>query len=910
MAIGVAQIESREDREFRSRLKGLSASFNFSQAGRQELVRRARDLIGEEKAKIRAEHERGAGGIRIATRSALLVDVVLKEIYNLAAASCARKIGKFQPTFAVVAVGGYGRGELNPFSDLDVMFLYDKKPDQYLDAVVTEILTFLWDIGFEVGHSSRSIANCIKIASSDLTAKTALMEARFLQGNARVFHSFAAAFKRHVLGKGVNTFIEQKLRERENRYAQYGEAPNLLEPNIKESSGGLRDFHMAMWTALARFGFRYPDDLHRQGLIGRDDLEEVTEAYDFLMRVRNDLHFLSGRKFDHLVLQIQGEVARRLRYEDDEKQLGVEYFMKDYYVQANAIHHYSRMVLERCREPSRLFNMVQRVLRQKEVEPGIYLFRGELRIPEESRNILVENPLLLLRIFQHCQKHRAQLSEDVKRLIHSHLWLIDGAFQSSSEAREIFVGILKNHGYSETLRLMHETGVLGGYIPEFAAIICHMQYDLYHRYTVDEHTLLALKVLDDLGTAEEPELKELATIYRGLENRLPLQMAVLFHDVGKGRGGGHTAHSMKMAREAMERMGFSSRLIEQVQLLVENHLLMNYTAQRRDINEKKVIAEFAKTVSTVENLRLLYLITYADLRAVGPDVWTIWKGALLWEIYHKALDVLEGAEEEETSIEEQVARIKEEVVLRLAPEVGREAVEDFFRAMPYKYILSMPAETITRHVRLTTSLGDDKLRIHYTHNDEVRYSELMVSTIGKAGVFSKIAGTLTSKNINILGAQIYTRNDGIAVDTLQVESLERTPIYDERVWESIRKDLLAILEGEKQVEDLLANRQRSGPFRREPAIAVPVRIELDNRTSDTHTVIEVICPDLMGNLYRITNVLYHLGIDIYLAKISTEADRAINVFYVTDLAGMKIVGEEKIQPLREEIRAALMPSPA
>jgi len=466
------------------------------------------------------------------------------------------------------------------------------------------------------------------------------------------------------------------------------------------------------------------------------------------------------------------------------------------------------------------------------------------------------------------------------------------------EARAEFESILKR--FQNDADAIYAVGLLAFLVKEYAVAESNMKrlLDLGYRDANAVRYTLGQIAEEQKDWAQAIEWYK--AIPRG-EYAMPARMRTAHAIAKQGR--------LDEARSFLRRVG-ADHPGEQVQLLVENHLLMNYTAQRRDINEKKVIAEFAKTVSTVENLRLLYLITYADLRAVGPDVWTIWKGALLWEIYHKALDVLEGAEEEETSIEEQVARIKEEVVLRLAPEVGREAVEDFFRAMPYKYILSMPAETITRHVRLTTSLGDDKLRIHYTHNDEVRYSELMVSTIGKAGVFSKIAGTLTSKNINILGAQIYTRNDGIAVDTLQVESLERTPIYDERVWESIRKDLLAILEGEKQVEDLLANRQRSGPFRREPAIAVPVRIELDNRTSDTHTVIEVICPDLMGNLYRITNVLYHLGIDIYLAKISTEADRAINVFYVTDLAGMKIVGEEKIQPLREEIRAALMPSPA
>lgn len=909
MVIGFARVESRGDREFRSRLRGLNATYDFTAAARPDLLRQFRELIREEKDKIRAEHERGAGGSRITARSALMVDVVLKEMYSLAAAGCARKFGTFQPTFAVVAVGGYGRGELNPYSDVDIMFLYDKKPDHNLDAVVTELLCYLWDIGFEVGHSTRSIANCLKVAGSDLSAKTALIEARFLEGNARIFHSFASAFRRQAVGRGVNTFIAQKLSERDKRYAQYGEAPNLLEPNIKESPGGLRDYHVAMWAAAARFGFRYPEDLHRQGIISREDLDEVTEAYDFLMRVRNDLHFLTGRRFDNLVLQIQEEVARRLRYQGDEKRLGVEYFMRDYYVQANTIHQYSKMVLERCREPSRVVNRMLCFLQQKEVEPGLYLFRGELRIPEESRNILVENPLLLLRIFRHCQSHKAQLSEDVKRRIRSHLWLIDDSFRASEEAREIFVNILEGDGYAETLRLMHEAGVLGSYLPEFSAITCHMQYDLYHRYTVDEHTLLALSLLEELETAAEPELKELAAIYRSLEDRLPVQLAILFHDVGKGRGSGHVPHSMDLAEKAIERMGLPARLGERVKLLIETHILMNHTAQRRDINEKRVVTEFARAVGSVEDLRLLYLLTYADLRAVGPDVWNVWKGALLWELYHKAVEVLSGAAEE-ISIEEQVAQLKEEVAAQLSPEMGRQAVEEYFEAMPYKYILSMPAETITRHVRLTTALGEDALLLDCTHNEEVKYSELMVCTMGRAGVFSKIAGTLTANNVNILGAQIYTRNDGIAVDTLQVESLERTPIYDSAVWENVRGDLLAILEGEKQVEDLLSGRKRPGGNRREPVIAVPVTIELDNRISDTHTVIEVVCPDQMGNLYRTTNALYQLGIDIYLAKISTEANRAINVFYVTDLQGMKITREEKMRAVREGVEdslAALLP---
>ena len=449
---------------------------------------------------------------------------------------------------------------------------------------------------------------------------------------------------------------------------------------------------------------------------------------------------------------------------------------------------------------------------------------------------------------------------------------------------------------------MHEVGLLNVYLPEFAQITGLVHHDLYHKYTVDEHTLRAVEYLDELPDTPEKELREFAKLFQSIPNPEVLRLALLYHDVGKTKGIDHVEESADLFRAAAPRLGLSDKNADQVELLVRHHLLMNHLAQRRDITDPKIIADFAETVRNIENLKMLCVLTYADTRAVGPDIWTVWKGALLWELYMRTYQYFTRDEEVVITGEALIEQVKAEVMAGLSGRLPESDVDEFFRAMPYKYVVSTPAETIIQHVQLVAGLQDRKLATKHTHHLDVGFSELMICTPSKAGNFAKIAGTLAANKINILGAQIYTRNDGVALDTLQIESLERRPLLDERLWQRLNEELYAVLvEG----RDVPYRPARTLQTKKERAIPVPTVIEVNNRISDMYTVIDVTTQDRLGLLYLITTTLFELGINIHLAKVSTEATRATDVFYVTDLTGEKILDEQAIDVIQIRLQEVL-----
>jgi [protein-PII] uridylyltransferase len=494
------------------------------------------------------------------------------------------------------------------------------------------------------------------------------------------------------------------------------------------------------------------------------------------------------------------------------------------------------------------------------------------------------------------------LSEDIKVFIRANLEAIDDTFRADRQHSRLFMTILKHPHAARAIRAMHEVGVLSAYLPEFEPITGLVHHDLYHKYTVDEHTLRAVDCLDELPETSEKELREFAKLFRSLPNPEVLRLALLYHDVGKTKGVEHVEESAELFRAAAPRLGLSEKSADQVELLVKNHLLMNHLAQRRDITDPKIVADFAETVRNVENLKLLCILTYADTRAVGPDIWTIWKGALLWELYMRTYQHFTQEDEVVVTGEALIEQVKGEVMSGLSGRIPDAAVDEFFKAMPYKYVVSTPAETIVHHVQLVEGLKGGKLATKHTHHLDLGYSELMVCTPSKAGNFSKIAGTLAANQLNILGAQIYTRNDGLALDTLQIESLAKKPILDERLWQRLNEELFSVLAEGREVT---YRPGRTIFARKERAVPVTTVIEVNNRISDMYTVIDVTTQDRLGLLYLITTTLFELGINIHLAKVSTEATRAIDVFYVTDLMGEKIVDERAIEDVRSRLGTAL-----
>ncbi len=873
---------------------------------RDEAIRILRQFVGEKHAQLRQAHMAGAGGMEIVRQFSALIDQVVTESYHLLAESPPFSRSQRSPRVAIVAVGGYGRADLNPWSDIDIVLLHPPREDDLDTRFMIELVQLFWDVRLPLSHSNRSIPNCVQMAREEITAKTAFVEARPLVGDAELLGQFEQIVRRGILGKGVDEFIRAKAAERNRRHALYHGSVSVLEPNVKESPGGLRDYHTALWVGATRFGARSLEELQAAGVMTRPELQTVAQAYDFLLRVRTDLHFSQQRKSDMLTIEVQQDTATRLGYGGDGIALPVERFMRDYYLQAREIYHFCTSALNRCRPHERGIGKVLEYMSRRDLGHELVVARGEVTVKEGGGNPFRTRPTLLLEVFLLAQQQGIGLSEDLKALIRTSLDAIDQAFRRDPEHSRLLMEVLKLPHAARALREMHEVGVLSAYLPEFAQITGLVHHDLYHKYTVDEHSLRAVEYLEELPETQEKELKEFAKLYRSVRNPEVLKLALLYHDVGKTKGVDHVDESTVLFREASERLALGEKRADQVALLVKNHLLMNQLAQRRDITDPKIIAALAETVKNVENLTLLCALTYADTCAVGPDIWTVWKGALLWELYMRTYKYFTQEDEVVLTGEALIEQVKSEVMSSLSGRMPRETVDAFLEAMPYKYIVSTPTETIAQHVQLVVGLKGAKLASKHTHNLQVGYSELMVCTRSRPGNFAKIAGTLAANNINILGAQIYTRGDGLALDTLQIESLEKKPIRDERVWQQLNAELDAVLVEGKAVSYRPARSlDRTIYGRRERAIPVPTVIEVNNRISDMYSVIDVTTQDRLGLLYLITTTLFELGINIHLAKVSTEATRAIDVFYVTDLSGEQIVDERAIETMRDRLQEAL-----
>jgi [protein-PII] uridylyltransferase len=869
---------------------------------RLEAIGILRRFVRDATRRVHNAHLAGASGTATARQLATVIDQVIIESYHFLARSPLFSERQRSLRVATVAVGGYGRGDLNPFSDLDIVVLHPPEEDEISTQFMIQFTLFLMDMRLDVRYSNRSVANCVQMARRDLSTKTAFIEARPLVGDVRLLEQFRRAVQRELLGKGVNQFMRAKAEELRRRHAKYYGSVSVLEPNVKESPGGLRDYHTALWVGATRVGARSFDDLAAAGIITAEERQAVAQAYDFLLRVRTDLHFSQQWKTDMLAIEAQADTAARLGYDASGTGLPVERFMREYYRQARVVYHLCASVLNRCRPQERGIGKVLEYMSRKELEHGLVVARGEITLKERGKDPFQARPTLLLEVFELALQLGIGLSEDLKVLIRGHLEVIDDAFRSDRQHSQLFMTILKHPQAARAIRTMHEVGVLSAYLPEFEPITGLVHHDLYHKYTVDEHTLRAVDYLDELPETPEKELREFAKLFQSLANPEVLRLALLYHDVGKTKGVEHVEESATLFRAAAPRLGLSEKNVDQVELLVKNHLLMNHLAQRRDITDPKIVADFAETVRNVENLKLLCILTYVDTRAVGPDIWTVWKGALLWELYMRTYKHFTQDDEVVVTGEALIEQVKGEVMSGLSGRIPDATVDAFFKAMPYKYVVSTPAETIVHHIQLVESLKGSALATKHTHRFDLGFSELMICTPSKAGNFAKIAGTLAANQLNILGAQIYTRNDGLALDTLQIESLEKKPILDERLWQRLNAELFAVL---AEGREITYRPGRTIFARKERAVPVTTVIEVNNRISDMYSVIDVMTQDRLGLLYLITTTLFEIGINIHLARVSTEATRAIDVFYVTDLMGEKIVDEGAIDDIRSRLHSAL-----
>src|SRR2546426_479524 len=767
-----------------------------------------RAALAEGLDSVKVMHAGGASGQECVQAHARVVDDLVQSLTKLITTDTD---GLAAAPLVVVALGGYGRGELHPSSDIDLMVIHDRELSPYVQRVTQELLYTLWDLGLQIGHSLRSLPDCVAIARTDLASRTSMQAARFLAGDRRLFARFRRVLEENVYQRDFEQFLAATLAERDQRYRKYGASPYIGEPNIKESAGGLRDMHTAMWLAAAKFGTRTLRELNDKGLITPREQAQTDAALTFLWRVRNELHFLAGHKNDVLGRDVQPAIARNFGYEGDERSLDVERFMREYYLHARAIHR---------------------------VSPAV---------------------------------------------------------------RELFLDICRTWGrVAVTLSEMHELGVLGRYLPEFGALTCLVQYDVYHKFSADQHSLLAVEHMEALAPGQSAESEGAAQVFSEVEKPELLMLGMLLHDIGKAKGHGHVKKGIPLIQALCARLDLPAADAAVVEFLVAHHLTMSHVAQRRDIDDPKTIADFAAAVGDPQRLRMLYLLTWADMRAVGPGVLTPWQAVILHELYARTMARVTGGRLERPNR----AVLADRVVPLVKQDVSVQAVKGHLAMMSERYLATTSAQRIAEHLRLLHRLEEAPGATRLFHPSDLGSSDLVVVTRDLPGLFSLIAGTLAAHGINIISAQISTRGDGIAIDTFQVNDPTGETITSPAHWRRTLAALRSVLTGEESVDALLERRRAAG--RLPTVVPEPPRIGIDNTLSDAFTVVEVKCPDRLGLLYLITRTLSACGLDIGSARIATEIDQAYDTFYVHDGQGRRVEDPDALERLRQALEQALV----
>ena len=802
----------------------------------------------------------------------------------------------------IVAVGGYGRGELAPSSDIDLLFLLPYKLTPHTEQVVETILYLLWDMRLKVGHSTRSIQECMHQAKADMTIRTAILESRFITGEISLLTEMVKRFQREVVVGTALDFVEAKLKESENRHKKLGDSRYVIEPNIKDGKGGLRDLHKLFWIAKYVYQTNTVEELVTKGILSSREANHFAKAQKQLWTIRCHLHYLAGREEDRLTVDHQREIATKLGYTDRSGNIAVERFMKHYYLTAKNIGDLTRIFCaaieeEHQRKPRLRISAPW----QKNKELGDFKLEGG-RLNSKSDAIFEKDPVNLVRMFYVAQQNELEFHPHILRLVTQNLKKIDRALQNNTEANRLFLEILiSKKGPERILRRMSESQVFGRFVPDFGRVVAQMQYDMYHVYTVDEHTIIMLGILFKIESGELKETAPVASeVIHKVISRKELYVAVLLHDIAKGRGGDHSILGEKVARRLCPRFGLSKEETETVAWLVRWHLLLSYAAFKRDINDPKTIEDLNEIVQSPERLKLLLVLTVADIRAVGPNVWNGWKGALLRDLFFKAEEVLLGQSPKEGLVE-RANHVHSKLRDALSKWKQKDYEEHIKRGYP-SYWLMYDIPALTRHAELVFNAESKNvpLTIQSQRDYQKEVTEITVYTADHPGLFSRIAGAMASIGANIVDARITTMRNGMALDSFWVHEPKLN--YSEKMSSTdyINSAIELSLNGELKINDAIRKRPGNFPKRARSMTTAP-RVLIDNKASTTHTVLEVNGTDRPGLLHQLTRKIAQQNLQINSAKISTYGTSIVDVFYVKDLFGLKIQSDRRINLIRKYI---------
>ena len=833
----------------------------------------------------------------------ILFDFIGKHLYQSRNPSEAERM-------AIVATGGYGRGLMAPGSDIDLLFLLPYKQTAWGESVAETILYCLWDMDLKVGHATRSVDECIRQAKADMTIRTSILEARFLLGDSKLFDELVARFDKNIVQGTATQFVTAKLAEREERHRRAGQSRYLVEPNVKDGKGGLRDLHTLFWMAKYVYRVREPDELLEQGVFGREEFALFRRCEDFLWSVRCHIHFVAGRAEERLSFDIQREIAVRLGYTEHPGMQDVERFMKHYFLVAKDVGDLTAILCaeleERQAAPapvlSRMIARFRPAGRRTLPETEDFIIDNN-RIKVANPDVFRRDPLNLLAIFRLAQSHNLALHPDATRAIRRSLKLIDSNFRRDEKANQLFLQILTSQEAEIVLRWMNETGVLGRFIHAFGRIVAMMQFNMYHHYTVDEHLLRCIGVLADIERGDNEEFALANDLMRKIQpqNRAVLYIALFLHDIAKGRTEDHSIAGARIARRICPRLGFSPAETDTVAWLIEEHLVMSSIAQSRDLSDRKTIENFAAVVQSLERMKLLTILTTADIRAVGPGVWNGWKAQLLRTLYYETEPVLTGGFSE-VNRAQRVANAQAEFQEQIKDWTAEQREAYVARHYP-AYWLKVDLRHQLAHARFLRQAEQQQqtLATSVAFDPERGVTELTVLAPDHPWLLSIIAGACAVTDANIVDAQIYTTTDGLALDTISI-SREFDMEEDElRRAARVATAIERALRGDLKLPEMIS--QRATPKGRIKAFAVEPDVTINNQWSHRYTVVEVTGLDRPGLLYALTTTLSKLNLNITSAHVATFGERVVDVFYVTDLLGDKITSATRQAAIKRALLA-------
>ncbi len=878
-------------------LERIATSGASSEEQKRAVAQRLKAVLTESSAKAEAMLLEDRQGESCAARLCRRQDDIIRVIFTHAKTHLYPAATPAESAqMAIVATGGYGRGLMAPGSDIDLLFVLPAKQTARGEQIAETILYALWDVGLKVGHATRSIDDCIRLAREDMTIRTAILEARFLLGNRALFDEMVARFDRQVVQGTAAEFVAAKLAEREQRHRRSGQSRYLVEPNVKDGKGGLRDLHTLFWIAKYVYRVRDPEDLIAQGVFNRAEYRLFRRCEGFLWAVRCNMHFVAGRAEERLSFDIQRNIARRLGYMDRGGLREVERFMKHYFLVAKNVGDLTAILCakleSRQAKPVPMLNHIMARLKPRERRPlreSADFIVDNNRINIADPEVFARDPVNLIRMFRLSQRHALAFHPDALHAATRSLRLIDKSLRENRQANELFREILTARNNAEiVLRRMNEAGVLGRFVPEFGRVVSMMQFNMYHHYTVDEHLLRCMGVLTEIETGQNPEYGLANDLIRKIQpgSREVLHIALFCHDIAKGRVEDHSIAGARIARELCHRLGCSPAETETVAWLVEKHLVMSTLAQSRDLSDRKTIENFAAIVQSLERMKLLTILTTADIRAVGPGVWNGWKAQLLRALYYETEPVLTGGFSE-VDRARRVAEAQDEFRAQLS-DWPPDELEHYISRLSPAYWLKVELSRRVSHAQFVRAAQrEGRLPATDIGFDAARgVTELTVLAPDHPWLLSYLAGACAASGANIVNAYIYTTTDGMALDTIAV-SREFERDEDEKR----RADRIAAAIEEASRLDLrlpdAAVKQRL-PKGRFEAFAVEPEVIINNHWSNNYTVIEISGLDRPGLLYDLTAALSELNLNIASAHVATFGERAVDVFYVTDLNGAKI----------------------